>query len=214
MNLCRGLLLAGLLLPLVALADDPGPQQLVEQTSKAALARLEQERPALEQNPTRIYGLLEDIVLPHFDFVRISAWVLGKHWRTASQDQKRRFVKAFRTLLVRTYGVALLEYTGQEIRYLPLRDDPASGDVTVRTQIIGKRRHPIALNYRLYNRQGKWKVYDISIDGVSLVANFRTSYAGEIKQRGLDALIARLEQLNANPPDPAGAGRTDASRDE
>lgn len=206
-------LLASLLLA-PAWAGAPGPRELVEQTSEAALTRLQQERPQLEQDPARIYDLLEGLVLPHFDFVRISAWVLGKHWRTASPDQKRRFVRAFRTLLVRTYGVALLEYTGQEIRYLPLRDDPARGDVTVRTQVIGQRRHPIAINYRLYNRKGEWKVYDINIDGISLVANFRTSYAGEIKQKGLDALIARLERLNASPPPMKAPGRNEPDRHE
>jgi len=207
------LLLASLLLTPVW-AGAPGPLQLVEQTSEAALTRLRQERPQLEQDPSRIYDLLEDLVLPHFDFVRISAWVLGRHWRAASPEQKRRFVRAFRTLLVRTYGVALLEYTGQEIRYLPLRDDPARGDVTVRTQVIGKRRHPIAIHYRLSNRQGEWKVYDVIIDGISLVANFRTSYAVEIKQKGLDALIARLEHLNVSPPPMKAPGRNESVRHE
>ncbi|MCG6886614.1 MAG: ABC transporter substrate-binding protein [Proteobacteria bacterium] len=195
------LLLAGLLSPL-AVAADLGPQQLVEQTSNEILTRLRQDRPALEKDPAKINALLEDIVLPHFDFVRISAWTLGKYWRTASQAQKLRFIQAFRTLLVRTYGVALLNYTDNKISYLPLRDDPASVDVTVRTEVLGKGRYPVAVNYRLYKLQGEWKVYDVSIDGISLVANFRASYAGEIKQDGLDALISRIEQHNANPPAP------------
>jgi phospholipid transport system substrate-binding protein len=195
------LLLAGLL-SLLAIAADLGPQQLVEQTTNEALARLQRDRAVIQKDPAKINDLLEDIVLPHFDFVRISAWTLGKYWRTASQTQKLRFIQAFRSLLVRTYGVALLDYTGQKITYLPLRDDPASGDVTVRTEIHGISRYPVALNYRLYDNHGEWMVYDVKINGVSLVANFRTSYAGEIKQHGLDALINRLEQHNANPPDP------------
>jgi phospholipid transport system substrate-binding protein len=94
---------------------------------------------------------------------------------------------------VRTYGVALLDYSDQEIRYLPLRDDPANGDVTVRSEVIQPNGGAVSLNFRLYKRNEAWKVYDISVDGISLVTNFRTSFATEIKQAGLDRLIQRLE---------------------
>ena len=170
-----------------------GPQELVKTTTDQTLARLQQDRVALQQNPNGIYDLVQEIITPHFDFIRISAWVLGKYWRTASKEQKIRFVKAFRTLLVQTYGVVLLDYTDQELRYLPLRDDPASGDVTVRTEVIQPNGEAVSINYRLYLKNGEWKVYDISVEGVSLVTNFRTSYATEIKQSGLDTLIQRLE---------------------
>ncbi len=170
-----------------------GPQELVKVTTDQALLRLQRERASLQQNPAGIYDLVQEVITPHFDFVRISAWVLGKYWRSASKEQKLRFVKAFRTLLVQTYGVVLLDYTDQELRYLPLRDDPASGDVTVRTEVIQANGEVVSINYRLYLRNGSWKVYDISVEGVSLVTNFRTSYATEIKQSGLDTLIERLE---------------------
>lgn len=170
-----------------------GPQELVKATTDQTLARLQRERAALQQNPDGIYDLVQEVITPHFDFIRISAWVLGKYWRTASQEQKIRFVKAFRTLLVQTYGVVLLDYTDQELRYLPLRDDPANGDVTVRTEVIQPNGEAVSINYRLYLKNNAWKVYDISVEGVSLVTNFRTSYATEIKQSGLDTLIQRLE---------------------
>ena len=179
-------------LPLVGQAA-MGPQELVKATTDQTLARLQRERAVLQQNPDGIYDLVQEIITPHFDFIRISAWVLGKYWRTASKEQKIRFVKAFRTLLVQTYGVVLLDYTDQELRYLPLRDDPASGDVTVRTEVIQPNGEAVSINYRLYLKNGEWKVYDISVEGVSLVTNFRTSYATEIKQSGLDTLIQRLE---------------------
>ena len=179
-------------LPLVGQAA-MGPQELVKATTDQTLARLQRERAVLQQNPDGIYDLVQEIITPHFDFIRISAWVLGKYWRTASQEQKIRFIKAFRTLLVQTYGVVLLDYTDQELRYLPLRDDPASGDVTVRTEVIQPNGEAVSINYRLYLKNGEWKVYDISVEGVSLVTNFRTSYATEIKQSGLDTLIQRLE---------------------
>lgn len=170
-----------------------GPQELVKETTDQTLSRLQRDRAALQQNPDGIYDLVQEVITPHFDFVRISAWVLGKYWRTASKEQKIRFVKAFQTLLVQTYGVVLLDYTDQELRYLPLRDDPASGDVIVRTEVIQSNGEAVSINYRVYLKNGAWKVYDISVEGVSLVTNFRTSYATEIKQSGLDTLIQRLE---------------------
>jgi len=187
-----GLLYLCLVLPLAGQAAS-GPQELVKETTDQTLLRLQRDREALQQNPDGIYDLVKEVITPHFDFVRISAWVLGKYWRTASKEQKLRFVTAFRTLLVQTYGVVLLDYTEQEIRYLPLRDDPASGDVTVRTEVIQPNGDTVAINYRLYSNHGAWKVYDISVEGVSLVTNFRTSFATEIKQSGLDSLIQRLE---------------------
>ena len=178
-----------------------GPQELVKETTDQTLSRLQKDRAALQQNPDGIYDLVKEIITPHFDFIRISAWALGKYWRTASKEQKLRFITAFRTLLVQTYGVVLLDYTEQELRYLPLRDDPASGDVTVRTEVIQPNGEVVSINYRLYLKNGAWKVYDISVEGVSLVTNFRTSFATEIKQAGLDSLIQRLEAKTA----PGGA---------
>ena len=186
------LLLLCLCLPLAGQAAI-GPQELVQQTTAQTLSRLQSEQVALQQNPDGIYDLVKEIISPHFDFIRISAWVLGKHWRTASKEQKLRFVRAFRTLLIRTYGVALLDYTDQEIRYLPMRDDPTNGNVTVRSEVIQPNGGAVSLNFRLYKRNEAWKVYDISVDGISLVTNFRTSFATEIKQAGLDSLIQRLE---------------------
>lgn len=195
-----GFLLLCLGLPVAGQAAS-GPQELVKETTDQTLSRLQKDREALQQNPDGIYELVKEIITPHFDFIRISAWALGKHWRTASKEQKLRFVTAFRTLLVQTYGVVLLDYTDQELRYLPLRDDPASGDVTVRTEVIQPNGEAVSINYRLYLKNGAWKVYDISVEGVSLVTNFRTSFATEIKQAGLDSLIQRLEAKNA----PGGA---------
>ena len=191
-----GFLFLCLSVPLAGQAAS-GPQELVKETTDQTLSRLQRDRAALQQNPDGIYDLVKEIITPHFDFIRISAWVLGKYWRTASKEQKLRFITAFRTLLVRTYGVVLLDYTEQELRYLPLRDDPASGDVTVRTEVIQPNGEAVSINYRLYLNNGAWKVYDISVEGVSLVTNFRTSFATEIKQSGLDTLIQRLEAKTA-----------------
>ena len=173
-----------------------GPQQLVEQTTDKMLAKLKQEHEALKKNPDLIYDMVSEIVLPHFDFVTMSRWVLGKYWRQADKEQKLRFVKAFRTLMVRTYAVALLEYTDQSIHFMPLRDDAASGDVTVRSEVRQSSKPSIAINYNLHKRGEDWKVYDVSVDGVSLLLTYRTSFTTEIAQTSLDALIQRLEKHN------------------
>ena len=190
-----------LLLVLLTLAfgsqADVGPQELVKQTTEKMLAALKSERETLKKDPDQIYALVNDIVLPHFDFVRMSKWVLAKHWRNASKAQKLRFIRAFRTLMVRTYATALLDYTDQEIKYLPLRDDIGGGDVRVRTDVSQKTGQPVSINYSLHLRKKGWKVYDVAVDGISLVANYRTSFNTEIKQKGLDELIVRLETHNA-----------------
>ena len=174
----------------------PGPQQLVEQTTEKVLDTLANRRKELENDHQLIYKLTNEIVVPHFDFVTIAKWVLAKHWRTATKEQKLRFIRAFRELMVKTYAVAILEYDGNKISYLPLRDDVSKGDVTVRTEFHQAGKPPVAINYSLHQRTSGWKVYDISVDGVSIVQTFRTSFGTEIKQTSLDAVIDRIEKKN------------------
>ena len=172
------------------------PQQLVQSTSDQVLARLKKDHDKLQKNPDLIYPLVEDLVLPHFDFTKMSQWVLGVSWRTASDEQKARFTEQFRTLLVRTYAKALLEYTNQKINYLPVHTEADAKQVTVRTEIVQAGGQNIPVHYSMYRKGDEWKVYDISIDGVSLVNNYRTSFANDIRQSGLDKLIARLVDMN------------------
>ena len=172
------------------------PQTLVKDTTVKMFAKLKAEKQNLDKNPDLIYGMVSEIVLPHFDFITMSKWVLGKNWRNASRAQKIGFIKAFRELMVRTYSVALLEYTDTEIKYKPLRDDVSKGDVTVRTQAETGKSAPVTINYSLHKKKKGWKVYDISVEGVSLISNYRTTFATEVKQSGLDALIARLQKHN------------------
>lgn len=195
-------LLAGLLF--VTSTDAPtssaeamGPQQLVEQTTEKVLDILSNRRAELEKDHNLIYSLTNEIVVPHFDFISISKWVLGKNWRTASKQQKLRFIRAFRKLMVRTYAIAVLEYDDNKIKYLPLRDDLSKGDVTVRTEFYEAGKPPASINYSLHQRRDVWKVYDVSVDGVSIVATYRTSFATEIRQSSLDALIERIENKNS-----------------
>jgi len=189
------LLLLGVAQPVPA-AEHPA-QQLVKETTGKVLARLRADRDKLEADNSRIYPLVEELILPHFDFQRMSIWVLGKNWRLATPEQRKAFTREFQTLLVRTYATALLEYTDQTIEYLPFRAAADDKRVTVRTEIVQPGGHNIPLDYRMYlDSNGEWKVYDISVDGVSLVTNYRSSFATEINQGGIGKLLKKLAEMN------------------
>lgn len=172
------------------------PQDLVQQTAEKMLDRLRTERKVIDEHPGRIYELVNEIVLPHFDFERMSSWVLGKYWRTATAEQRKHFVEEFRNLLVRTYAKSLSSYTDNKITYLPFRGDPQQTDVKVRTEVDQPGGFPIPIDYDLYLKGDEWKVYDVTIDGVSLVTNYRTTFANQIRREGLDKLIASLANRN------------------
>lgn len=172
------------------------PQELVQQTTEKMLNTLRTERQVVERQPERIYDLVNQTVLPHFDFERMSSWVLGKHWRSATPEQRQQFVQQFRTLLVRTYAKSLAGYTDQKISYLPMRPSSQENEVKVRTEVTQPGALPIPIDYDLYLKNNEWKVYDVTIDGVSLVTNYRTTFANQIRQEGLDKLIVTLADRN------------------
>ena len=171
-------------------------QALVRDTSERMLSTLRAERETVTAQPERIYDLVNQIVLPHFDFQRMARWVLGKHWRRADGAQRERFTTEFRTLLVRTYATALNSYADTAVTYLPLRAENGAEDVTVRTEAEVPGGLPVPLDYKLHLQGDAWKVYDVAIDGLSLVGNYRSSFAREIRKRGLDGLIGRLAERN------------------
>ena len=173
------------------------PQAMIEQTSQQVLQSLRDNRAELDRDPSGVYALVEKQILPHFDFGTMSRWVLGRNWRSASPEQRDQFVEAFKVFLVNRYAGALLEYSNEQLRFPPA--PTADGDdVTVRSEIVLKRGKPIPVNYSLHrNKQGEWKVYDVTIEGVSLVTNYRNSFADQIRAGGMDSLIAKLQERNA-----------------
>lgn len=181
---------------LAALPQDA--QTVVKDTSDKVIARVKAEREVLRANPLRLHNLVDELIFPHFDFVRISRWVLGKHWREASPQQKARFIEEFRKLLIRTYAMALLEYADRTIKYLPVHAEPGSKTVTVKTEVeqVGSKATTVPIYYRMHIKDNGWKVYDVSVDGVSLVSTYRSSFASEIRQSGLDTLIKNLASKN------------------
>jgi phospholipid transport system substrate-binding protein len=183
-------------LPAARAASDISPQELVRDTSSRMLTALHNEHDAIARNSDHLYQLVSQIVLPYFDFERMSQWVLGKNWRTATPDQRARFVEQFRTLLVHTYGTALSKYADEKIVYLPFVDDGKSGTVTVRTE-INQAGSTIPISYSMYRSTDGWKVYDVSISGVSLVTNYRSTFGNIIRDKGMDNLIQQLSDRNS-----------------
>ena len=172
-------------------------EEVVMSTADKVLARLASEQAEISADHRRIYGLVNDVVIPHFDFVSMSKWVLGKKsWRGASESQQEQFIGEFRTLLVRTYAKALLEYANQEIEYLPTEDNPKSNLVKVKTKINQAGSSAVPIDYRMHISGGEWKVVDIVVDGVSLVATYRGSFLSEIRKNGLNSLISKLSKRN------------------
>ena len=187
-----------LLAPVTANPSDITPESLVRDTASRMLVALKDEKTLIQKDRNRIYALVSDIVLPYFDFRRMSAWVLGRYWRDATPDQQERFTAEFRQMLVRTYGSALLDYSDEKIIYLPLHAEQGAKDVTVHTEIEQVGGPAIEINYSMYLSADGWKVYDVSINGVSLVTNYRTSFASIIRRDGVDSLIKQLEYRNGS----------------
>jgi phospholipid transport system substrate-binding protein len=176
----------------------PVPQALVKNASDEMLKALKDNKAELNHNPDKIYSLVEQILMPYFDFEKMSKLALGKNWRQLDNEQRVKFVEEFRLLLIRTYSTAMLEYTNEEIRLLPFRDDVSRKRVTVPMEVVQPAGPPISMSLALYeNDDNAWKVYDVKIDGVSLVTNYRSSFATQIRNKGVDNLISDLADRNA-----------------
>ncbi|MDH5216809.1 MAG: ABC transporter substrate-binding protein [Gammaproteobacteria bacterium] len=172
------------------------PQALIQEVAQKTIDRLNAEQELIKKEPERLYSLINEFVLPHFDFERMSKWVLGKHWRRASKQEQQRFIEEFRTLLVRTYASSLSDYAQQTIIYLPFHGDLNSGEVMVKSEVEQPGSFGIPINYRLYKVNSDWKVYDVTIDDISLVSNYRTSFSREINIKGIDGLIREMAEKN------------------
>lgn len=183
----------------IAQAKAQSAQEVVMTTADQVIARLVAERADIEANPHKLYSLINELVIPHFDFLSMSKWVLGKtNWKAASADQRDKFVNEFRTLLVRTYAKALLEYSDEEIVYKPVTSNPDSNIVVVETEVKQAGGNNVPIDYRMHASSGEWKVVDVAVDGISLVSTYRGSFAAEIRKNGIDSLIAKLQERNTN----------------
>ena len=170
--------------------------ELVKQTADDVLASIKNDKDIQAGNQQKIFALAEEKILPNFDFDRVCRMVLGKNWKAATPDQQAVFQKEFRSLLLRTYATALGKYKNQVIEYKPMRAEPDAKNVSVKTQILQPGGQPIAVDYSLVKVEGGWKVYDIVIESVSLVTNYRSQFSNEIRTNGLDSLNKKLAEKN------------------
>ena len=180
----------------LALAAAQAPLEIVQTTTGGVLARVQADKENLRADPGKMYNLVSELIFPHFDFAVMAQWVLGDSWAGADETTRSAFVDQFRKLLVRTYATALLEFSDQTIGYPDNEQSIQNSTATVRQEISQPGSESIPIVYRLHNKTGDWKVFDVSVDGVSLIKTYRASFAAAIKNDGLAALIKSLEAKN------------------
>ncbi len=182
---------------LVSAADSvpgPAPQDLIEVAATKMLKALDADREIVKRDPARVRKLVDEILLPSFDTDYSARLVLGKHWRDATPAQRQRFIEAFYQSLLRNYGSALADFTADRMTLLPFRGDLASGQATVRTEVKRSDGTRVPVNYTMRATPTGWKAWDVTIEGISYVRNLRNDIGAEVDQRGLDAVIERLEK--------------------
>lgn len=186
--------LAMLFSTLVAAAE--APDALVKRTAEEVLTIVKADKDIQAGDQVKLFALAEEKILPNFNFDKVSRLVLGKNWTKATPEQKAAFQTEFKTLLLRTYATALSKFKNQTIEYKPLRIADGDTNANVKTMILQPGGQPIAVDYSLEKQGDTWKVYDIVIEAVSLVTNYRSQFAQEIRQNGLDSLIKKLADKN------------------
>jgi phospholipid transport system substrate-binding protein len=189
------------LAPAAAFAQE-APDAMVKRIADEVLAIIKSDKDVAAGNQQKVVALAEQKVLPHFDFTRMTRLALGRNWNQASDAQKESLTKEFRTMLVRTYSTSLTAYKNQTIQVKPLQMSPNDKETTVRTQVIQQGGPPIPIDYAMEKTDGGWKVYDVVIDGASLVTTYRGSFNDQIQKGGIDGLVKMLQERNASPTPP------------
>ncbi len=175
------------------------PDQLLKRISDQVIKILLEDGEELKKHPDRLYGIIDNYILPHLDDVTMAKLALGKNWRKATREQKLAFVDEFRNLLIRTYSRSLLEFKNQSINYFPVNLDDDTQKVSVKAEVIQPGGPPVPLAYRMRIKNNAWKVYDIKVDGISLVTSYRGTFTQEIRKRGMDGLLEYLRDKSIKP---------------
>ena len=182
-----------------------GPEALVNDSAKRMLTELDANRAMYAKDPEKLDALVANVLLPNFDVDYAARLVLGQPWKTATPDQRQRFVKAFYHSLLTNYGNALINFTAGNFTVLPYRGDPGDTQATVRTEVKKSDGSKVPVNFTLHKTDQGWKAWDVVIDGISYVKSFKTDFSSEVEQKGLDELIARLERGDIKPSGAAGS---------
>lgn len=178
------------------LAEQIAAEQVIQQVSDRLQLVYTKDGERLRSDPAYAYQLANEILVPHIDFAKVSNLVLGKYWQQATASQQEAFREQFQYLLVRTYATAFKEMKEWEIRFLPTREENSGENMAVRTQIALPQARPIEVLYHMHLKEGNWMAYDVKIDGISLVTNYRSSFAREVRTVGMDGLIKKITALN------------------
>jgi phospholipid transport system substrate-binding protein len=196
-------ILLAALAPALAAAQET-PDALVKRTTDEVLAIIKADKDVQAGNMSKVTALAEQKVLPHFDFTRMTRLAVGRNWAQAAEAQKEALTKEFRTLLVRTYSTSLSQYRNQTIEVKPTRLGAQDKDAVVKTAVIQQGGPQIPIDYAMEKTDGGWKVYDVVIDGASLVTTYRGTFNDQIQKGGIDGLIKTLQERNRSP-ESAGA---------
>jgi phospholipid transport system substrate-binding protein len=206
LNGILGVLLAGFAAS--AAAQELAPDELVKNVTTEVIDLITKDRELRSGSRTKLVQVIEAKVLPHFNFNSMTALAVGQSWSKATPDQKKRLVEEFKTLLVRTYASALAAYSEQRFDFRPLRARPTDTDVTVNVRVIQSGTQPVPIDYSMEKTAAGWKVYDVMVGGVSLVANYRTEFNATVREAGIEGLIRNLQAKNRSldaAPAPAPA---------
>jgi phospholipid transport system substrate-binding protein len=170
------------------------PDQLMSKVAGDMLKALDAKRADIRRDPKLAYPLVDQILLPHFDTQYAAQLILAQNWRTASADQRKRFVAALYDALLKTYSGAIADFTADRLKILPLKLDAGATQTVVRTEVRRDSGTVVPVDYRMHKTDAGWKAYDVMIEGISYVKNYREDFGSEVAQKGLDEVIARLER--------------------
>ncbi len=189
-----------------AAASTLGPQEIVEKSAKSMLDELDANRATYAKDPAKLDALVANVLLPNFDTDYAARLVLGQTWRSATEEQRKRFVDAFYHSLLHNYGNALLNFTAGNFSILPFKGDPGATTATVRTMVKKSSGEKVPVDFSLRKTDSGWKAWDVVIEGISYVKSFKTDFAAEIQQKGLDEVIARMEKEGGVKPNSSAPG--------
>ena len=184
--------------PAPAAVDTSGPSQLIESSANVLLSGIDQRRAEFRKDPTGLYSLVEQTLLPNFDTPYAAQLVLGQNWRNATPEQRKRFVDAFYKSLLYTYGDAMVDFTADRLKVFPTKVEDADTKATVRTEIKRSNGTKVSVNYSMRKVNNSWKAWDVVIDGISYVKSYREDYGAQVQQQGLEAVIKQLEARAAS----------------
>ena len=192
-----------------AAGTEQGPSEIVQTAAQGMLHDLDKDRAAYRRDPAKVGQLVNKYLLPHFDTEYSARLVLGQYWRTATPEQRQRFIDAFYHSLLSNYGTALAEFTADRLKIYPSNVDPSKPIATVRTEVKRDNGDRVAVNYYMHKTPEGWKAWDVVIDGISYVNSYRTDFGPQIEQQGIDAVIKRLE--SGEKPEAIGKQNTSKS---